>query len=41
MFVDVISTGLEYCIHMVVMNLQDVGQTGIEVAQQKCRVTAV
>ena len=46
-FVDMIfviqtsSTRLEYWIHLVLMNLQDVGQTGIEVAQHKCRATAV
>jgi hypothetical protein len=46
-FVDVIcviltsSTSLEYWIHLVLMNLQDVGQTSIEVAWHKCRATAV
>jgi hypothetical protein len=35
------STRLENWIHMVLMNLQDIGQTSIEVAQRKCRATAV
>jgi hypothetical protein len=35
------STRLECWIYMVLMNLQDIGQTGIEVAQRECGATAV
>ncbi len=35
------STRLECWIHMVLMNLQDIGQTGIEVAQPERGATAV
>jgi hypothetical protein len=35
------STRLECGIHMVLMNLQDIGQTSIKVAQRECRATAV
>ncbi len=35
------STSLEHWIHQVLMNLQDIGQMGIEVAQRERRVTAV
>jgi hypothetical protein len=35
------STRLEYRIHLVLMNLQVIGETGIKVAQRECRATAV
>ncbi len=34
------STRLKYWIHLVLMNLQDIGQTGIEVAQREHKATA-